>query len=135
MNTDLEYLYLDVAVSDNKADILMKLGVFMYVPSLGLKGGQLKGAEAANFLKQTNHGMQPDLINYSWLFAPEVSATTFPLNSVTVEIPSVHDVKFKHNKFDRKRRRVIKSALMSIPSVAVKKTKSNTTPPDTEGTS
>lgn len=114
MNSDLEYLYLDVNFSDDCKTVIMKLGVFMYTEKLGLNGGQLRGEEGLTFLKNNVHGRQPELVNYFWMFGPD-ETYTLPFELI-VQIPPIKDVKFKHNKFDRKRR-AFKTSMMSIPCV------------------
>jgi hypothetical protein len=119
MNSDQEYLYIDVTFNAACTEVTMKLGVFMFTEKLGLKGGSLEGEEALQFLKSTVHGKQPDLINYFWLFNPDAKVIDFGM-SLTVIIPPIQDVKFKHNKFDRKRR-AFKTSMMSIPCVQIPK--------------
>lgn len=114
MNSDFEHLYLDVHYNEDCTEALMKLSIFMFHHKLGLKGGKLEGDEALKFLKSTSHGKQPDLINYFYLFSPE-SMEEMPIK-ITVEIPGVKDVRYRHNKFDRKKRG-FKAATMSIPCI------------------
>lgn len=119
MNSDKEYLYLDVKFNDECTEITMKLAVFMYTENLGLDGGSLTGEDALKFIKNTIHGSQPELINYFWLFQPDTKYEDFGVE-LNVVIPSIKDVKFKHNKFDRKRRQ-LKTSMMSIPCVKIPK--------------
>jgi hypothetical protein len=126
MNSDLEYLYLDVKFNDQCTKMTVNFGIFMYIDKLGLKGGSLEGEDAFKFLKSTIHGSQPDLINYFWMFSPDAAYNDLNID-LTVVIPPITDVKFKHNKFDRKRS-ALKSAMMSIP--CVKKLKINPTQSD-----
>jgi hypothetical protein len=116
MNSDTGYLYLDVTFNPECTEVNMKLGVFMYTEKLGFNGGKLTGDDALYFLKNTNYGRQPDLINYFWLFSPDAKMSDLPYNKLTVEIPPIKDIKFKNNKFDRKRR-AFKTLMMSIPCV------------------
>lgn len=116
MNLDNTYLYLNVSFSDECTAANIKLGVFMYTKQLGYKGGKLEGEDALYFLKNTTHGKQPDLINYFWLFSPDSQLTDLPYKVLTVEIPPITDVKFRHNKFDKKKNKMIMS-MMSIPIV------------------
>ena len=118
-NSDIEYLYLDVKFNDACTELTMKLSVFMYTEKLGLDGGSLKGEEALTFLKSTFHGRQPEIINYFWLFTPDTKYEEFGVELVVV-IPSIKDVKFKYNLFDRKRRQ-LKTSMMSIPCVKIPK--------------
>lgn len=116
MNSDIGYLYLDVTFNPECTEVNMKLGVFMYTEKLGFNGGKLTDEDALHFLKNTNHGRQPDLINYFWLFGPDAKMEDLPYDKLTVEIPPIKDVKYKDNKFDRKRRKFATS-MMSIPCV------------------
>lgn len=121
MNPDREYLYLDVKFNDSCTTVTIKIGVFMYTQKLGLTGGDLIGEEAFDFLKNTIDGKQPDLINFFMLFGADTTYEELNLE-LTVNIPSIHDVKFKNNKFDRKRR-AFKTSMMSIPCANIKTAK------------
>ena len=106
MNSDLEYLYLDISFNDECTVMNLNLGSFMYVSKLGLGGGTLYNEEAFEFLKSTIYGQQQDMCNFSILFAPDAEYSSLNVD-LSVKIPSIKDVKFKNNKFRRNKRKHI----------------------------
>lgn len=120
MNSDKEYLYLDVKFNDECTAITIKLAVFMYTEKLGLDGGSLTGEDALKFLKSTVHGNQPEFVNFFWLFHPDTKYEEFGVE-LNVVIPPIKDVKFKHNKFDSRKRRKLQTSMMSIPCAKMPK--------------
>lgn len=99
---NLEYLHLNVSVDEVCTTMSIKLGFFLYEPSLGLAGGTLHNEAAFQFLKYTIYGKQSDIINFNIMFGPD---TTYnPQLKLIVEIPPINDVKFKDRKFLRYKR-------------------------------
>jgi hypothetical protein len=92
----------------------LKLGFFLFEPSLGLNGGTLRKENAFKFLKSTIYGRQPELCNFAIMFGPD--ATYDSLNvDITVEIPPISEVKFKHNKFLSNKRK-FKNGVIPLPT-------------------
>lgn len=109
MRLQPEPLYMENELSvdnDGKISVTLTLSTFYYTDELGTKGGTLTDEAAYLYLKRTDHGHQPDLSNLGISFTPDTKFDEFKDLNLSVVVPSLKSVSFKHNKFSSRKRKM-----------------------------
>jgi hypothetical protein len=116
----------DAAQTPANLNMKLSLGTFYFIDGLGVKGGELQGMAAFDFLKTTDHGRQVDLSNLGFFFHSDTKFEDISKDiQLTLSIPPLDTVYYKHNKHNRKRK--FNASLFSEIKVSIDNTTKDAT--------